>query len=133
MREAVRVSSTARDTQPVRTLSGGNQQKVVLGKWLLADPRVLLLDEFCNGLDAGSRSALLGVVSTIARTGTPIVFATHRHDEIVPFAHGRALLDAAREPKQFLELRGGHNDGFVVSGRAYRDGLDAFLTAHVGK
>lgn len=54
-----------------------------------------------------------------------------RHDEIVPFAHGQALFAAAREPKEFLELRGGHNDGFVVSGRIYTDGLDRFLAAHL--
>ena len=71
--------------------------------------------------------------TALASIGCPLLLVHSRHDEIVPFAHGRALLDAAREPKQFLELRGGHNDGFVVSGRAYRDGLDAFLTAHVGK
>ena len=58
----------------------------------------------------------------------PVLIVHSRDDELVPYGHGRALLDAVRGPKQFLELRGGHNDGFVVTGRAYREGIDAFLT-----
>ena len=50
-------------------------------------------------------------------------------DEIVPYEQGRRLFDAATEPKQFFELRGGHNDGFLASGAAYREALDGFLDA----
>jgi fermentation-respiration switch protein FrsA (DUF1100 family) len=50
-----------------------------------------------------------------------------RGDEIIPFRHGQALFAAASEPKRFLELQGGHNDGFLVSGVAYRRGLAEFL------
>jgi hypothetical protein len=54
-------------------------------------------------------------------------------DEIVPYAQGRALFDRAREPKRFLELRGGHNEGFLASGASYTEGLDAFLTSVLGR
>ena len=57
----------------------------------------------------------------------PVLVVHSRDDEIIPFAHGQSLYDMAREPKQFLELRGGHNDGFLVSGRQYLNGLEAFL------
>ena len=56
-----------------------------------------------------------------------------RDDEIIPFEQGRKLFELAREPKHFLELRGGHNDGFLVSGRRYLDGFDNFLAASLGR
>ena len=56
-----------------------------------------------------------------------------RDDEVIPIKQGLSLFNVAREPKQFLELRGGHNDGFLVSGRRYLDGLDAFVAASLGK
>jgi fermentation-respiration switch protein FrsA (DUF1100 family) len=61
----------------------------------------------------------------------PLLVVHSRQDEIVPFAHGRALFNAAREPVEFQELRGGHNDGFIVSGRTYREGLHRFLSAYL--
>ena len=48
------------------------------------------------------------------------------HDELVPFAHGRALFEAAREPKRFVELRGGHNDAFSVDRGVYVAALREF-------
>lgn len=61
----------------------------------------------------------------------PVLVVHSRDDEIIPFGHGRKLYDAAREPKQFLELRGGHNEGFLQSGSIYTEGLDAFLTTYL--
>ena len=61
----------------------------------------------------------------------PVLIVHSRDDEIIPASHGRALFEAAQEPKAFLELSGGHNDGFLVSGRTYTDGLDAFLAKHL--
>jgi len=48
-------------------------------------------------------------------------------DEIVPFHHGRKVFDAAPQPKRFLEIRGGHNDGDVASDRLYRPALKQFI------
>ena len=62
----------------------------------------------------------------------PVLIIHSRDDEIIPFAQGRSLFVHAREPKEFLELRGGHNDGFLTSGRSYVDGLDAFLASVSG-
>lgn len=61
----------------------------------------------------------------------PVLIAHGRNDEIIPYRHGRALYAAAKEPKRFLELRGGHNDGFLITGKAYRDGLDTFLSESI--
>ena len=49
-------------------------------------------------------------------------------DDIVPYALGRALFDAATGPKEFLEIHGNHNDGFLLSGDTYINGLDHFIT-----
>ncbi|HSG94905.1 MAG TPA: alpha/beta hydrolase, partial [Afifellaceae bacterium] len=63
----------------------------------------------------------------------PVLIVHSRDDEIIPFEQGRKLFERALEPKHFLELRGGHNDGFLVSGRRYLDGLDNFLAASLDK
>jgi hypothetical protein len=46
---------------------------------------------------------------------------------MVPYAFGRAIFDAAREPKRFLEMRGSHNEGFLEMGKTYSNALDTFL------
>lgn len=56
-----------------------------------------------------------------------------RDDEIIPFVQGVKLHAAARQPKEFLEIRGGHNDGFLVSKKHYLEGLDAFVAASLGR
>lgn len=48
-------------------------------------------------------------------------------DEVIPFAHGIALFEAATAPKEFLEISGGHNEGFLLSGSHYTSGLDRFV------
>ena len=60
----------------------------------------------------------------------PILFSHSRTDEIVPFKFGYKLFKQAREPKMFLELEGGHNDGFIVSGRSYVNGIRDFINTH---
>lgn len=62
----------------------------------------------------------------------PVLIAHSRDDEIVPYRHGQALFDAAREPKTFLEMRGGHNDGFLFSQDAWVRRLGDFLDRYVG-
>jgi hypothetical protein len=63
----------------------------------------------------------------------PVLIVHSRDDEIIPFKQGRQLFELANEPKHFLELLGGHNDGFLVSGRRYLDGFENFLTASMGR
>lgn len=65
--------------------------------------------------------------AAIAKVRAPVLVIHSRADEIIPFRHGEALFAAANEPKRFLEIRGGHNDGFLSSGAQYVEGIDAFL------
>jgi fermentation-respiration switch protein FrsA (DUF1100 family) len=57
----------------------------------------------------------------------PVLVLHSPDDEIIPYSLGRSLFDAAREPKQFVELRGGHNDGFLLSQPGYERALGEFL------
>jgi len=57
----------------------------------------------------------------------PVLIVHSPDDEIIPFAHGRRLFEAANEPKKFLEIRGGHNEGFLLSGPDYETPLAEFI------
>lgn len=59
----------------------------------------------------------------------PVLIAHSRDDEIIPFEHGRALFAAAGDPKVFLEIRGGHNDGFLTSGEFYYQSIQSFVSS----
>ncbi|MEA2115793.1 MAG: alpha/beta hydrolase [Thermodesulfobacteriota bacterium] len=67
----------------------------------------------------------------LQRVSCPVLVVHSPDDEIIPFMHGRALYTAANEPKQFLELQGDHNNGFLLTGRAYTQKLDTFLSEWV--
>jgi len=63
----------------------------------------------------------------ISSVQAPVLVVHSREDEIIPFGHGEALHAAASAPAEMLVLRGDHNTGFMLSGRPYTEGLDAFL------
>jgi fermentation-respiration switch protein FrsA (DUF1100 family) len=65
----------------------------------------------------------------VAKSTCPVLVVHSRDDEIIPFHHGEAIYGAANEPKQFLEIRGGHNDGHAVSATVYSDGIQDFLAS----
>ncbi len=77
-------------------LSSGEARKVLLARALVGRPRLLFLDEPCHGLDAPSRASFLALVSRVAREGTPLVLATHRHGELVPEITQVAVLHGGR-------------------------------------
>ena len=66
-------------------------------------------------------------LSAVKAIRAPLLVAHSRGDDIIPYAHGRALYEAANEPKEFLELAGGHNDGFLFMRKEWVDALGAFL------
>jgi len=96
------IKAASRD-HAVSTLSGGNQQKVVIGKWLALDPDVLVLDEPTAGIDIGSKSEIIRLVRDLAAQGKAIVFISSELsellvacDRIVVMADGRAHFDRPR-------------------------------------
>ncbi|GAA0254881.1 sugar ABC transporter ATP-binding protein [Cryptosporangium japonicum] len=72
--------------QPVSTLSGGNQQKVLLARWLLTEPKVLVFDEPTKGIDVGAKGELYDVIGDLARRGLGIVVVSSYLPELIGLA-----------------------------------------------
>lgn len=70
-------------TQLVGNLSGGNQQKVVVAKWLMMGPKVLIVDEPTRGIDVGSKSEIYGLLSDLAKQGMAIIVVSSEIEEIM--------------------------------------------------
>ena len=70
-------------SQEVGTLSGGNQQKVVIGKWLATEPRVIILDEPTKGIDVGSKAAVHAFMRELTAQGVAIVMVSSELPEIL--------------------------------------------------
>ncbi|HQY34342.1 MAG TPA: sugar ABC transporter ATP-binding protein, partial [Actinotalea sp.] len=83
--ESLDVRPTGVDRE-MRTLSGGNQQKVVLARWLLRGCRVLLLDEPTRGVDVGARSEIYTLVRTLADDGVAVVVVSSEIEEVLGLA-----------------------------------------------
>ncbi|KQT69868.1 MULTISPECIES: sugar ABC transporter ATP-binding protein [unclassified Aureimonas] len=86
----------ARDTMPVSGLSGGNQQKVVLGKWFLRNPRVLLLDEPTRGVDVGAKREIYRVICDFAAGGGTVVMISSEIDEVLGLSDRILVMRAGR-------------------------------------
>jgi ribose transport system ATP-binding protein len=68
---------------PVRTLSGGNQQKVVIGKWLMKEPRILLLNDPTRGIDVGTKQEMYRLMRELAQAGIAILFYSTDYEELI--------------------------------------------------
>ena len=73
--------------QRVRNLSGGNQQKVVVGKWLTADTNVLIFDEPTRGIDVGAKSEIYRLLNDLAKQGKSIIMISSELPELLRMSH----------------------------------------------
>ncbi len=69
--------------QPARSLSGGNQQKVVIAKWLLSNPRLFIMDEPTRGIDVGAKFEIYTIIDQLAASGSGVLFISSELDELI--------------------------------------------------
>ena len=86
---------------PVRTLSGGNQQKIVLGRWLASRPPVLLLDEPTRGIDVGTKREIYALIDDLAREGTAVVLVSSELPELLGLCDRIVVLREGHVVREF--------------------------------
>ena len=101
IREAVRLQPKLTNEQPAKTLSGGNQQKVVLAKWLLAEPQVLILDEPTRGIDVGAKFEIYQLIHELADGGAGVLVISSELEELTGICHRILVLNRGRITGEF--------------------------------
>jgi rhamnose transport system ATP-binding protein len=85
----------------VAELSGGNQQKVVLGKWLATDPKVIILDEPTKGIDIGSKAAVHRFISELVARGLSVILVSSELPEVLGMADRIVVMHHGRVQREF--------------------------------
>ena len=80
--QAMRIKTPTQETK-IRSLSGGNQQKVILGRWLLTDPEVLLLDEPTRGIDVGAKFEIYQLILDLAMRDKAVIMVSSEMPELL--------------------------------------------------
>jgi ribose transport system ATP-binding protein len=100
--QRLRIRASSAD-QKIRELSGGNQQKVLLARWLCTEPRLLLLDEPTRGIDIGAKGEIQRLVNELAASGLGVLMISSELEELV---EGSARVVVLRDGRNVAELRG---------------------------
>ncbi|MFE1322358.1 sugar ABC transporter ATP-binding protein [Kitasatospora phosalacinea] len=95
----------------VRNLSGGNQQKVLLARWLITDPKLLILDEPTRGIDIGAKAEIQKLVANLAEDGMAVLFISAELEEVLRLSHRVGVL---RDHRMVAQL---DNDGGLTPER----------------
>lgn len=102
--------ATPSPDQPVKNLSGGNQQKVIVARWLATNPHVLILDEPTRGIDVGTKAEIQKLVLSLAEEGKGCLFISSELEEVLRVSHRIAVL---REREKVAEF-GGDVDEHII-------------------
>ncbi|HEX9332821.1 MAG TPA: sugar ABC transporter ATP-binding protein [Anaerolineales bacterium] len=97
--------------QLVKNLSGGNQQKVILARWLATNPQVLILDEPTRGIDVGAKTEIQKLVLNLAEEGKSCVFISSELEEVLRISHRIVVL---RDRKKVAEYSGDVDDRTII-------------------
>ena len=97
--------------QPIKNLSGGNQQKVILARWLATDPQVLILDEPTRGIDVGAKAEIQKLVIALAEEGKACVFISSELEEVLRCSDRIVVL---RDQAKITELSGDEMNADVI-------------------
>ena len=89
---------TADAETPIRNLSGGNQQKVLLARWLAMQPKLIILDEPTRGIDVGAKAEIEKLISSLREKGMAVLFISSELEEVVRVS-SRASSSSATENK----------------------------------
>ncbi len=89
--------------QPLKNLSGGNQQKVILARWLATNPKLLIMDEPTRGIDVGAKAEIQKLVLSLAEEGKSCVFISSELDEVLRTSHRIVVM---RDRKKVAEFSG---------------------------
>jgi fermentation-respiration switch protein FrsA (DUF1100 family) len=142
---AVRVSLIPSPSPEGRRETDSSPRPPGQGSGVRAGPRaVLLFSTFTSVNDLGAQVYWFLPVRLLSRIGydnlenlkrihAPVLIAHSRNDDVIPYSHGRKLFEAAGEPKAFLEMQGGHNDGFIFTRQEWVAQLAAFLDRYPGQ
>jgi ribose transport system ATP-binding protein len=115
-------------TDAVSTLSGGNQQKVVLAKWLMTEPRIILLNDPTRGIDVGTKQELYRLMRELADQGAAILFYSTDYDELIGCCDRVAIMYDGRIVR---ELEGSElTETNIVASSLNIDAIAAAGTAH---
>ena len=87
--------------QPVKNLSGGNQQKVILARWLATNPQILILDEPTRGIDVGTKAEIQKLVLSLAEEGKACIFISSELEEVMRCSHRIAVLSDRKKVAEF--------------------------------
>jgi monosaccharide-transporting ATPase len=101
--------------QPVKNLSGGNQQKVILARWLATNPRVLILDEPTRGIDVGAKAEIQKLVLSLAEEGKACIFISSELEEVLRTSHRIMVL---RDRKKVTEFSGEVDEHVIMQSMA---------------
>ncbi len=82
--------------QPIRELSGGNQQKVLLGRWLAIEPRLLILDEPTRGVDVGAKREIQAIIRRMVEQGCAVLLISSEFEELIEGAHDIVVMQEGR-------------------------------------
>ncbi|TDL40155.1 sugar ABC transporter ATP-binding protein [Kocuria rosea] len=82
---------------PVGSMSGGNQQKVLIGKWLIRDPKVLIVDEPTRGVDVGAKMAIYAIIRSLAESGIAVVVVSSELEEVLGLSHRVLVMSEGRQ------------------------------------
>ncbi|MDQ7028034.1 MAG: sugar ABC transporter ATP-binding protein [Anaerolineae bacterium] len=108
--------------QNVRNLSGGNQQKVVISRWLTLNPRVLILDEPTRGIDVGAKSEIYRLIQQLAADGVGIIMASSELPEILGVSDRVLVMHEGRFAGEFDPKQATQDDLMVAATGTYQEG-----------
>lgn len=100
--DILQVKTASRET-PIRQLSGGNQQKVILGRWLMTNPDFLILDEPTRGIDVGTKTEIQKLVVKLASEGMAVMFISSEIEEMLRTVNRMAILRDGRKVGELTE------------------------------